>query len=203
MRFTGSLLIASIAVLVSGCGTPVFSERKANPVIKSKIGSLDLAANTSARRNVYIRTADTAAASERSNRLGMAGIVGGRKGEMCAEPPPEAIEALVATFAARAEVSGTSGKSFEAGLERGLSTSIASTFKRSQGIQFYRDAAFTICTAMLNGYIKPGEYTEQLWRARDAAKEVMLAEFRTNSWNSSPDVIVNMEAPVIHPLPGN
>lgn len=202
MRFTGSLLIASIAVLVTGCGTPVFSERKANPVIKSKIGSLDLAANTSARRNVYIRTADTAAASERSDRLGMAGIVGGRKGEMCAEPPPEAVEALVATFAAQAEASDASGKSFEAGLQRGLSTSIASTFKRSQGVQFYRDVAFTMCTAMLNGYIDQKEYIRQLFKVRDAAKDLMLAEFRTNSWNSSPDVIVNMEAPTVTPLTG-
>mgnify|MGYP000315444549 CR=1 FL=1 len=202
MRVFNSIIVMSVGILISGCGTAAFTERKANPIIKSKIGTLDVAANTAARRNVYVRTNDTEAAKERRYQLGQLGIVGGRKGEMCAEPPPEAIEALVASFTAQAKAANAKGDSFEAGFERGLSTSIASTFKRSQGIQFYRDVAFTMCTSMLNGYIEPSEYVTQLWKIRDLAGEVMKEEFKTGAWTQPASVVIDVREPPEQPKAG-
>ncbi len=66
---------------------------------------------------------------------------------VCAESPAEATQDLSSTF----DFAGSVEKVEISKLLKALSTKMKPTFKRSQGLQFYRDGAFQLCQAYLNG----------------------------------------------------
>ena len=49
-------------------------------------------------------------------------------------------------------------------------------FKRSQGVQLYRDGAFSLCNLYLNGGLTDGEYLAELRELRKAAFELIKLE---------------------------
>lgn len=169
--------------LLSGCGAKLFTDRKADPIVQAKVGNLDVAANTAVRRNVYVRLDDAPIAGTQVRYGGGYSRLGGYRGEFCAEPPPEALEALVSTFGAKVNA-GNGTKSLDGEFAKALATAVQSNFRRSQGIQYYRDVSFTLCTAMINGFIPAAEYIQQLYRIRTVAAELMKEEFRTGAWKT-------------------
>jgi hypothetical protein len=53
---------------------------------------------------------------------------------------------------------------------------IKQLFKRSQGVQFYRDGTFALCNLYLNGAIEPGAYLTELQELRKSAAHLIEAE---------------------------
>ena len=192
MSIVTRIIITIFALIfLSACGAQQFTPRKADPLLNTQLGNLEVGSNTAIRRNVYVRLESAPSAGEKVDYFHprRKSIIhsrkGGHRGEFCAEPPPEALEALATSFIAKADASQNENN-VSAEFSNNLTTAVASTFKRSQGIQFYRDVTFVLCTAMVNGYISHEEYIEQLWRARDHTKDIILAEFKTGAWKAEP-----------------
>lgn len=131
------------------------------------------------------------------------GQFGGKAGEFCAEPSPDSIESLATAFTATASgsVSASAGvsKELQAALAKSLATNAASVFRRTQGVQLYRDGAFFLCQAMMNGYIDAAEYQEALFKLRSDAKDLIMKEFETQAWKTDP-YFISVPTP---PLPKN
>ncbi len=214
-----------LSTLLSACGLQVFTEPTSNPLIEEKLASLDLVATTASRRMAYVRrekvenepsAADNAAiadvrrallavgdehgdsSQEPNPNVAHVGRYGGKIGEFCAEPSPDAVENVAAAFgaaleAAREEADGSKA-SISGQFSRQLATAVAAMFRRTQGIQFYRDGAFFLCQAMMNGYMDAYEYRLALKFLRDKSYNLILAEVQSDAWKTAgesakPDVI--------------
>lgn len=143
-------LILAIFAVVNLSGCALFSSTNEQPVIedhitdwigRKKIGVLS---TTAARREVVFQMP--------SNRF-------------CAEAPPDVAESLSSSLSLLAQGSGkepTSSVDVTARLEvaRTLATTIATLFRRSQGVQLFRDGSFNLCEAHLNGAIDGPQYKE-------------------------------------------
>ena len=113
---------------------------------------------------------------------------------VCAESPAEATQDLSSTF----DFAGTVEKIEISKLLKALSTKVKPTFKRSQGLQFYRDGAFQLCQAYLNGLITektlahgfhpcPHCFITQLNELRDIAERIILHEVANGFYKDSDD----------------
>ena len=89
--------------------------------------------------------------------------------KLCAEAPADAGAQFGSTFAAA--LSTPAGGAKEIGIEAkaGLAVAMKQLFKRSQGIQLYRDAAFSLCNLYLNQGITEAQYFMELQELRKAA----------------------------------
>lgn len=176
-----SLLAA--ASTVSGCGVSYFTEPKSNPVIEDRLGN--------PLGGEIIGTLATTA----ERRIVLAPLQGENVGKFCAEPSPDAAEALVATFKAALEGSATTASSAEGQvkgeLARSIATSIGALTKRSQGLQFFRDGVFALCQSRMNGFIEDeDEFKEQYYRLRDISADLIRLEISGPNWNAQPNVTV-------------
>ena len=89
-------------------------------------------------------------------------------GAFCAEPPPDAAEAiasrLAATLEAKAPVQGSGGQSTAVegagSFDRAFTTAVFALTRRSQGLQFARDQTTAACQDYLNGRIGKSEYLQ-------------------------------------------
>ena len=137
------------ASLLSGCA--MFTPPKEKPVIEDHtsnwfgMNKVSIFSTTAERRETIIKMPDN---------------------KFCSEPPPDVAEALTSSFSLLAQGSLKDAKTEEvtARLEatKALATSIRSLFTRSQGIQLFRDGAFHLCQAYLNGSINESDYKASL-----------------------------------------
>ena len=86
---------------------------------------------------------------------------GERQITVCAEAPADVTDNLASSFAASAAASGK-GADVSAGFEKTLQTFGQFLFKRTQGIQLFRDRSYYLCQARMNGYITDEEYKHGL-----------------------------------------
>jgi len=223
-----------LALVLSACGFSPFVEPKANPVIEDRSGAFSTLATTGERRIAFVRTKSLVsspldatqsarAVTELANRDKLINVAtvpgsngheffagrlvgrfGGKEGEFCAEPSPDAIESIATAFGAAFEASKTlptnEALAVQAGISKTLSTASGALFRRTQGIQLYRDGAFFLCQAVMNGYIDAAEYQEALFKLRGDAVGLVEAEFETSTWNSDPKVD-SIPAPTAPPAP--
>lgn len=88
---------------------------------------------------------------------------------ICAEAPADVTDNLASTLAASLAASGKAADA-SAAVTSTLQTVGQSLFKRSQGVQLFRDRSYYLCQARMNGFITDQEYRTSL----DAAfKEVI------------------------------
>ncbi|GKS70206.1 hypothetical protein W03_22100 [Nitrosomonas sp. PY1] len=147
--------------MVSGCA--FFSPPQSVPVIEDKVGR-DIA-NPNDKR---IGTLATVA----QRRLA---IVKYEDGKFCAEPPPDAADNIASSLSAA--LSGSSGNvEVQAKLATAVSSVAKQLFYRSQGLQLYRDGAFHLCNAYLNGQIDAAEYKTKYKELLESAEKLINAE---------------------------
>ncbi|CUH77307.1 hypothetical protein TRM7557_01309 [Tritonibacter multivorans] len=183
-------LFLCVTVFFSGCA--VFTERKANPVIVNRTSSegkfVETLSTTAERRLVLIKhlgTDEIAKIKAQDPDAFVSDTV------FCAEPSPDSLEAVAASFGGNA--SNTSGQvSQEVAFEKSLVTSAALATKRSQGLQFYRDTIFGLCQARMNGFMGNRELATQLKFARMEAASMIKEELKTSGFNSAPQVNVSI-----------
>lgn len=74
---------------------------------------------------------------------------------VCAEPSPDVSDNLASSLAIAASGSGplTSNKEITTSISNSLTTSAQHLFKRTQGMQFYRDGMYNLCQARMSGII--------------------------------------------------
>lgn len=146
---------------------------KLDPVIATSIGPEVHALATGANRRLVV----TAKVREDDDSEALV---------ICAEPSPDAIEALAASV--NASLDARDGeRSLEAERASAITTAASGLLKRSQGLQFYRDGIFALCQASMNG-LRRKEDVRALALAyqelQKDAKELILAEIRSQGWNS-------------------
>ncbi|WP_234416933.1 hypothetical protein [Loktanella sp. Alg231-35] len=184
----------SILVLLTACGANPFVPPKANPIIIDRTPDegdyTQTVATTAERRLVLVRQVGT----DEQLRLRNANIHINEG--FCAEPSPDAIEAIAATFELSAS-NTAAANSQEAQFGQALASSAALGTKRTQGLQFYRDTIFGLCQARMNGFMSNAELKTQLRFAREAAVRLMLAEINSTGFSTPPTVNVTVAAPEI------
>lgn len=131
---------AAALLLLSGCSA--FTPPKAKPVIEDRVtdwgmGKIGVLATTPERRVVLIRMPEKL---------------------LCSEAPADVGESLASAIAASAQVQATGKLSdVEAGISQQFASSILQLTHRSQGIQFYRDVSYHLCTMFMNGVLTAAE----------------------------------------------
>jgi len=88
---------------------------------------------------------------------------------ICAEAPADVTDNLASTLAASAAVSAKAADA-SAGVSKTVETFGRSLFKRTQGIQLFRDRSYYLCQARMNGFITDEEYKTSL---NEAFKDVI------------------------------
>jgi hypothetical protein len=153
MKKLGLIAVSTVVMGASGCAS-YFTARP--PVIEDKVGlsgkeTVGTLATAPDYRVVYVRLEE--------------------KAKICAEAPADAGAQFGSTFAAAltTPTGGTTPLSAEARV--GLAVAMKQLFKRSQGVQLYRDGAFSLCNLYLNGGLTDGEYLAELRELRKAAFE--------------------------------
>ena len=138
-------------ITLTGCAS-YFTPRP--PVIEDKVGirgqeTVGTLATAPDYRVVYVRLHEDA--------------------KLCAEAPADAGAQFGASFAAG--LTGPLGGTKEISTEARISLAVAmkQLFKRSQGIQLFRDASFALCNLYLNKGLKEEQYLDELKEIRKSA----------------------------------
>jgi hypothetical protein len=154
-------LIAGVilASSLSGCAS-YFTARP--PVIEDKVGqwgkeTVGTLATAPDYRVVYVRLDPQA--------------------RLCAEAPADAGAQFGSTFAAALTAPATgSTPPISAEARVGLAVAMKQLFKRTQGVQLYRDGSFALCNLFLNGAIDHAQYFAELQELRKTAAELIKQE---------------------------
>ena len=169
---------------LTGCGVSWFTEPKTNPVIEDRVGTPLYG------EGELIGTLATTA----ERRIVLTSLKGANAGKFCAEPSPDTAESLLASFKASIDASATAKSSAQASLKgefaRSLATSFGALTRRTQGLQFYRDGAYALCQARMNGYIAPEEFVAQFNDLRQQSFRLISQEVGTANWGTAATVIV-------------
>lgn len=157
MTFILSLVVAptlafSMACLLAGCGGSMWTDRATNPVIidQSNPGWLNpgyygVLSTTAGRRSIFVAYRDP------TGKLL-------EKPTICAEPPPDAIDAYTNALGLAASSGKGSAGSPELDIQRTLAVSSALGLYRSQGLQLLRDQEFQLCIMHLSKIIDDTQY---------------------------------------------
>lgn len=155
MRMT--LVLVAFASL-SGCAS-YFTPRP--PVIEDKVGiwGREMVGTLSTApdyRVVYVKLSDQA--------------------KLCAEAPADAGAQFGSTFAAALSAPAGSAPPVSLEAKAGLAVAMKQLFKRSQGVQLYRDGSFALCNLYLNGSIDAKQYFAELQELRKTAASLIEKE---------------------------
>ncbi len=143
----------------SGCAS-YFTPRP--PVIEDKVGKsgqemVGTLATAPDYRVVYVKLNESA--------------------KLCAEAPADAGAQFASSFAGSlAAPVGGGAATIDAQAQLSIAVAMKQLFKRSLGVQLYRDGAFALCNLYLNGAITGPAYFSELKELRLAAKELIKAE---------------------------
>ena len=153
-----SLMVIAALTLLSGCSTylslkPPVIEDKVGKFGQEMVGTLATAADY---RVVYVKLTPDA--------------------KLCAEAPADVAAQVAQTFAAAATAPTGKGVALDAQARAGLAVSLRQIFKRSQGVQLYRDGAFALCNSFLNGGVTAEQYRAELAALRETAEKLITAE---------------------------
>jgi hypothetical protein len=83
---------------------------------------------------------------------------------ICAEASADVTDNLISTLGASLSASGPVSKStgeVSAGVSQALATTAQFLYKRTQGVQLYRDGMYHLCQARMNRYLNDDEYKEK------------------------------------------
>ncbi len=150
IRFSLPLLAATSATAVGGCGQRWFADRATNPVVEDYVSrhsfgdpAFGMLSGSATRRTTLIEfpTRDNV------------------RHRVCAEPPPDAVEAYAnALSAAIKGVPVSGGGTLGADVARSFATEASPILYRTQGLQLLRDSQYHLCTMYLNGVINEDQY---------------------------------------------
>jgi hypothetical protein len=177
-RILRLLCVPTLAFLGAGCGTTAFVPPQSQPVLSKVLKATDgsiqamTLATTAERREVIFRAKD---------------------GRTCFEAPPDAADAVASQFSGAFQAGvkkGTLDANTSASLGTSVSNAIASLAKRSQGVILYRDAAFNICLAWLNGSIDDKAYSDELGKLVAQVIPLIGSEITATNGKIGPDLTI-------------
>lgn len=174
-----SAFIAVPTFLLTGCS--LFTPPIAKPIIEDHAqNQVNTFAIQPSRRMLIVKNSVNHQRDFPSEKLEN-GLLPDKAILICAEASPDVSDDILASLAAAASAKGPSAgeaKAAEAGasLAQALATTGQSLFKRSQALQLYRDAAYHLCQAKLNGFLKDEEFNNRLDIALKNAVQLLQLE---------------------------
>lgn len=90
------------------------------------------------------------AATDANRRVAILNII---SGQICVEPPPEAANTISEAFSALFEADVKDKGNLASSLSQSISQNISQLYRRTQTVQLYRDAVFSLCQSAINGSI--------------------------------------------------
>ncbi len=153
------VVLLALIVALAGCGS-VLSPRA--PIIEDKVGdSVRTVASAPDYRISYVVKTDPTDARERVR--------------VCAEAPADAGAQFASSFTAGLQGS-KAGATLDANATLGMAVAMKQLFRRSQGLQLYRDGAFALCNMYINGVLEKQEYLRELVEFRKDAVALIKEE---------------------------
>ncbi|HET8746601.1 MAG TPA: hypothetical protein VFM98_13420 [Ramlibacter sp.] len=160
------LFATGVVLLTSGCA--YLSPPAENPIIEQHARNrINTFAVVPARRVVLVK-------AERANDDNSPLVV-------CGEAPADVTDNIASTFAASLAASAAKGNEVSAGISRSLETFGQILFKRSQGLQLFRDQSYYLCQARMNNFITDAEYKQELKAAFTAILPLIEQEIKGNA----------------------
>jgi len=177
------LIATTTAVMMSGCS--LLTPPKARPIVEDHSSS-PWNWRGGVKYGVY-----TTSAERREVLIKYFKLEDGQwHSTMCAEPSPDVAEAitssLTGSLTASAQASDAEKANATLAATQALATSINSLFKRSQGVQFFRDGAFALCTAYLNGWMTDAQYSEAYKSLLTASTGLIALEMPNQKQHTPP-----------------
>jgi hypothetical protein len=149
LKLSLALLWVSIAGAIGGCAW--FTSPMERPIIEdhSHDGRITTFATIPSRRMVVVT----------EHEKGSGNII------VCAEPSADVSDNIASSLAAAITAkgpiaSGPSSAELAASISKTMATTAQHLFKRSQGLQLYRDGMYNLCQARMNGIIGNAAYQE-------------------------------------------
>ena len=186
---TFSVFLASMAL--SGCAW--FTPPMANPTNEAhatpKLGHVNMFSMIPSRRMVIV--GNDSSGNEPN----------GDRAVICAEASADVTDNLISTLSASLSASGSvaskgSGE-LSAGISQALATAAQFLYKRTQGVQLYRDSMYHLCQARMNGYIDNVEYKDKSKALLEASVALITLEIPRLQ------PIVNSDAKLVVPATSN
>lgn len=174
----------ALAALASLAGCSAFTPPIAKPIIEDHAQKqVNTFAVMPSRRMVIVKSnvnhqGDAIPASA----LTKTGLLPDRAVMLCAEASPDVSDDIAASVAAAAAAKGPAPASGAASPELGasfaqaLATTGQALFKRTQALQLYRDIAYHLCQAKMNGFIDDQQFHDKLAQAEQTASGVLRDE---------------------------
>ena len=170
------LLLFWLSTAVSGCGSALFVEPRAHPVLEDQVGrayftggSKPLATlATSAERRIVLVNINREPKDKNS-----------KYGHICSEPSPDAGENIAFQLAwalATAASYKDAAVEVRSQFSKQLATAVQSLFHRSQGLQLYRDSMYNLCVMFWNEIITPDQYATRADTILTSAVELIGRE---------------------------
>jgi hypothetical protein len=101
---------------------------------------------------------------------------------VCGEPPADVSDniasALTTALTAKGSVEQKASAELAANLSKTLNTTAQNMFKRTQGVQFYRDAMYSLCLAKMNKTIDEKQYKEMADNYANITFALIAAELK-------------------------
>jgi hypothetical protein len=147
---------------LSGCGLNMFAGSKSPVIIDDVEGRLGTLAVTTDRRVVLVRLQENTASEA---------------GRFCAEPPLEADQSVMNALAVMRDLSTDKiDASVKVELARSFARIFPSFVRRTQGLQLYREAMYTLCQNYLNHAIKEDALQAQAMKFFEVAVKLIEQE---------------------------
>ncbi len=180
---------------------------RSDPVIGSNVGPDVHALATGAERRLVVSTTFpavtvTEAETGKTYQTPETTLV-------CAEPSPDAIEAISASLEASIEANSEAGAAAKAQYARELTTAVSAVLRRTQGLQLFRDGVFALCQGSMNGLRDQKTIAQEFADLRSDAIKLIKMELQGKAWNTpvvvqvSPTVTPAKPASAPGPTPSN
>lgn len=177
-----TVVLTSIgAATITGCST--FTPPIAKPIIEDHAqDQINAFAIMPSRRMVIVKSnINKHGSSVPKEALTSKGLLTDNALIVCSEASPDVSDDIAANLAAALSGKGPSPNGVEAAqagasIAQALATSGQSLFKRSQALQFYRDTAYHLCQAKMNGFLNDEEFRDRMLTAENNAVAVLSAE---------------------------
>jgi hypothetical protein len=145
-----AILICGV-LSIEGCGVSWFANPMEQPIIEDHSRGITTFGTIPSRRMVIVKPEH---GSNAENVF------------VCAEPSPDVSDNIASSLVAATSgkglpLEGTSAVEIAASISKSLATTAQFLFKRTQGMQLYRDGMYNLCQARMNKIISDKEFKAQ------------------------------------------
>ena len=97
-------------------------------------------------------------------------------GSLCVEPPPESANSIADSLATVLKADVPDKAALAAEVSKSTSQRINQLYRRTQAVQLYRDAVFSLCQEKVNGYVEANYIADK--DKREAEKKALQEEYK-------------------------